>query len=275
MKTLVGMLLYFLSSLVGILAMDTVYIYNDQGAGKECVKHTWDMVVENLGDAYDVQYINAEGVKEGSWIKNAALFILPGGADIPYCRKLRGTGNARIREYVEAGGAFLGICAGSYYASSGIEFAKGHQRFEVIGKRELALYPGRVIGPVFSEYDYASERGSRAEKLLWQDGEATTHYTIYYKGGGYFADLEKFPEVKTLGYYTGEGQGLPAVVEFLVGKGKVILTAFHIEFDPIKMNSEDEFLAPIIPDLQAGNPQRKLLCREVFQKLGMQVAVAN
>lgn len=244
-----------------------IYIYNDHGASEESLKQVQHMVEESVGEKYNIQLINAKGVKEGSWIENAALFILPGGADLPYCRKLRGTGNERLREYVEKGGAFLGVCAGAYYASSGIEFAKGHLRFEVIGKRELAFYPGRVIGPTFSEYDYASARGSRAEKIVWKEGNNVATYLVYYQGGGHFVDIEKFPEVKILGFYSGEAKELPAIIEFSVGKGKVILSGVHPEFDPSIMNKEDKFLAPIIPVLEEGNKKRKILCKKLLRKL--------
>jgi len=250
-----------------MLEKDTIYIYNDRGAGEEAVKQSQHMVTENVGDKYNIQFINAKSVKEGLWIKNAALFILPGGADLPYCKKLRGVGNERIREYVEKGGSFLGICAGAYYASSGIEFAKGHPRFEVIGKRELAFYPGIVVGPTFSEYDYASARGSRAEKLIWKEGDNVATYIVYYQGGGHFMDPEKFPGIKILGFYSGEAKELPAIIEFSVGKGKVVLSGVHPEFDPSLMNKEDEFLHPIIPILQEGNQERKILCRKILNKL--------
>ena len=51
--------------------------------------------------------------------------VMPGGADRPYCAALNGEGNRRIRAFVEAGGAYLGLCAGAYYASQRVEFELG------------------------------------------------------------------------------------------------------------------------------------------------------
>lgn len=82
---------------------------------------------------------------------------MPGGADLPYCRHLDGEGNRLIRGapfaqparpplatvapyalgaiclpdflsaagYVEAGGSYIGLCAGAYYACSRVEFEPG------------------------------------------------------------------------------------------------------------------------------------------------------
>lgn len=117
---------------------------------------------------------------DGAWRPGCLLLVMPGGADLPYCRHLDGRGNTLIRgapllawavawaagrraqeqlqaagadpaldpapgctppttdpvplhpaalllpaEYVEGGGAYLGLCAGAYYASARVEFEPG------------------------------------------------------------------------------------------------------------------------------------------------------
>ncbi len=132
----------------------------------------------------------------GGWQDGCLLLVLPGGADLPYCKHLNGRGNALIRgacssnelltsaapaacfcvlyfialpcmlpcaaawkhrawmgvalsscalrfpltllspfplfppacaaaDYVEGGGAYLGLCAGAYYACARVEFEPG------------------------------------------------------------------------------------------------------------------------------------------------------
>ena len=78
-----------------------------------------------LKDSFHIKTISAKELKLGLWTEDAALFIMPGGADIPYTRKLNGKGNQIIKNYLANGGKYLGICAGSYYGSSSIEFAAG------------------------------------------------------------------------------------------------------------------------------------------------------
>ena len=96
------------------------------------------IAVSKILPNYRVQYLNPSQVICDSWEEKAAFFILPGGADIPYTKELNGRGNQKIKNYVANGGAFLGICAGSYYAGSFVDFAK-NTALEVQGKRELAF----------------------------------------------------------------------------------------------------------------------------------------
>lgn len=44
-----------------------------------------------------VRLIGPEELKAGAWVSNCALLILPGGADLPYCRALNGLGNSIIK----------------------------------------------------------------------------------------------------------------------------------------------------------------------------------
>ena len=39
------------------------------------------------------------------------MLVMPGGADLGYCRTLNGAGNRRIEQFVRRGGAYLGFCA--------------------------------------------------------------------------------------------------------------------------------------------------------------------
>lgn len=44
-----------------------------------------------------VKPIMAQEVCEGSWKDNSVLLVMPGGADLPYCKALNGVGNGHIR----------------------------------------------------------------------------------------------------------------------------------------------------------------------------------
>ena len=61
----------------------------------------------------------------GGWEARCELLVFPGGADLPYCKALNGEGNRLIGEYVRGGGAYLGLCAGAYYASATVDFEAG------------------------------------------------------------------------------------------------------------------------------------------------------
>lgn len=115
---------------------------------------------------YEVVTINAGELLAGGWQARTALLVMPGGADLPYCKHLNGTGNAHIRDFVATGGSYLGICAGAYYACARIEFEPGGT-MEVVGDRELRFFPGAARGAVVPGFDYQTERGAAAVRVRY------------------------------------------------------------------------------------------------------------
>ena len=62
---------------------------------------------------YEMRTVMAADIRlDPTLFDHAVMFVMPGGADLPYCAALNGAPNARIRRFVEAGGTYLGICAG-------------------------------------------------------------------------------------------------------------------------------------------------------------------
>jgi len=244
---------------------NTIYIYQDNGVSEESVLQTITTLKPLLAPTYWVKTINANEVINGAWIKDAALFVMPGGSDLPYVRKLKGAGNQIIKEYVKKGGSYLGICAGSYYAAAYVEFDKSGGQ-EVLGDRELAFFPGKAIGPVLAKYHPKSNRGVVASALSL----ALSHIkesAAYYNGGGYFEDADKFPHVTVLGYYENN---LPSIIQIAYHKGQVILSGVHIEYDPALLNANDPHLQHIIPILQEHDASRRLLMIEILKQLGIE-----
>lgn len=171
---------------------------------------------------------------------------MPGGADLPYCRTLNGEGNRRIRQYVHSGGAYVGFCAGGYYASSRCEFEVGNEKMEVVGDRELEFYPDVCRGPAFSGFQYGSESGTKATELRVETsafpssgGILPQVFRAYANGGSVFLNASKHKDrgVEVLASYTQQlnvdsGEGAAAVVFCKVGEGCALLTGPHPEFVP-------------------------------------------
>lgn len=174
------------------------------------------------------------------WAPTCALFVMPGGADLAYCRVLNGEGNRRISDYVRRGGSYLGFCAGGYYGSRKCEFEEGHKSLEVIGSRELGFFPGTCRGAAYGGFQYHTEKGARAVKLqVAQDvlgDDAPSETTSYFNGGGVFVDAKALNgrKVEVLASFADDievdgGDGKAAVVLCHVGEGKVVLTGPHPE----------------------------------------------
>ena len=186
------------------LKQKRVYVYADSGVGANSLKNTLCF----FGPA--AIPIRAKQVQRGHWKKKAALFVIPGGEDIPYTKKLNGKGNQQIRDYVQQGGVYVGICAGAYYACSHIEFDL-HGPREIIGARELAFYPGKAVGPI--------QRGPcwvwvNDTQMLLQDGPA-------------FKQAENFAQVSILGRYD---TGAAAIISVPIGLGFAVLSGVHFEY---------------------------------------------
>lgn len=175
------------------------------------------------------------------WTASCALLVFPGGADLGYCRSLNGDGNRRIEQYVRRGGSYIGFCAGGYYGSGRCEFEVGNRALEVIGRRELAFFPGTCRGSTFKGFVYHSEAGARAVTLkvnreALTNGDVPETFRSYYNGGGVFVDAESFADrgVEIIASYAEPldvegGDKSAAVVYCKVGEGGVMLTGTHPE----------------------------------------------
>src|SRR5690606_17057956 len=206
----------------------------------------------------------ANMVIDNNWQSNAKLIVMPGGADLPYVKKLQGKGNENIRNFVNNGGSYLGICAGAYYGSSSIEFDKGGT-LEVTGPRELQFFSGKAIGPVLATYDYKTHSGSRAAHIT-SSYEQIPHTNTYYNGGGYFAEPEQYENTAVIARYDNN---LAAIIKVQFGNGKVLLSGVHFEYNPALLDNTDEYLKNIIPELTKTQHSRTLLISRLLQELNI------
>lgn len=177
-------------------------------------------------------HYGAEGVRQcdagdigGGILETASLLVIPGGADLYYCEKLNGAGNRAIRDFVEQGGAYLGICAGAYYACAELEWAKDEQD-PICGPRELGFYKGKAVGPV---YDFLEDgdigKCWDAASVIEAGGD---RFPVLYSGGPVFAGDDS---ATTLARYADLPGQPAAAVECAVGKGRAILVSPHLEYD--------------------------------------------
>ena len=250
-----------------------IYIYAGTGTSDESIVQTQNMLQRLIDiNQYTIDMIQAETIIQADWAPTTALLILPGGADLPYVAALNGSGNAKILEYVEHGGAYLGICAGAYYSGAHVSFAVGTP-FEVTGSRELQFFQGVVEGPVLAAYDYSSSAGCRAAKLTWELNEGFTKGTkfkVFYNGGGYFVITPENSETfKTLASYELNGSLKPAIIEVHIGAGRAILSGPHWEYEAALLDPTDVNLKTLIPVLLQADEQRLELAKYLLKRLGI------
>ena len=168
-------------------------------------------MLQDLGVPF--RFVNHESALDGF-----SVLIMPGGADLYYCEKLDGAGNARIRNFVEQGGGYIGICAGAYYGCTSLDWCAG----EIAGTRELGFIDACAEGPIpdFMQDGDTNHSWYGAPMLVTDAGTFPTLYAA----GPTFKNLES--DVDVLARYESHG---PAVIGKGVGLGYAVLSSPHVE----------------------------------------------
>ncbi|KAG6003146.1 hypothetical protein E4U21_002300 [Claviceps maximensis] len=265
-----------------------VLVYTGTGTTSESVRQCMDSLRRLLSPNYAVIPISESVLVKEPWAPTCALLVIPGGADLGYCRALNGEGNRRISEFVRRGGAYLGFCAGAYYGSRRCEFEVGNAPLEVVGSRELAFFPGTCRGGAFRGFEYHSEKGARAALLRVHRGafgeeeeELAETFASYYNGGGVFVDAAAVTghKVDVLASYQDDldvdgGNGKAALILCHVGEGMAMLSGSHPEFVPANLPPQPSIpqYADLIRTLQQDNGARLCFLRACLRKLGLDVS---
>ncbi|KAL6711253.1 biotin holocarboxylase synthetase [Coniothyrium glycines] len=264
-----------------------ILVYSGHGSTTESVRHCLYTLRRLLSPAYAVIPVTGEVITKEPWFSTCALLVFPGGADLGYCRTLNGEGNRRISRYVNAGGSYLGFCAGGYYGSAKCEFEVDDPKMAVVGDRELAFFPGICRGLAFEGFKYASEAGARAADIkIHRSAFSNVPQSIldsfksYYNGGGVFVDAKQLGNrgVEILASYTEDlhvdaGDSKAAVVYRKIGEGHAVMTGPHPEFAPQNLSKMPSLPAysSIIDSVASTDATRLAFLRLVLQKLGLQV----
>ena len=148
--------------------------------------HNNGLLLRALDDRFGhsaVQFCDAADIVAGALDDTVKLFVMPGGADLYYCEKLNGAGNAAIRAWAERGGAYLGICAGAYYACARVAWAVGTPR-EIAGGRELQFFAGQATGPLrdLIEDNDVDRSWNGVAALHYDDGAFRVTTDVFYSG---------------------------------------------------------------------------------------------
>mmetsp|Transcript_6544 Transcript_6544/g.13714 ORF Transcript_6544/g.13714 Transcript_6544/m.13714 type:complete len:346 (-) Transcript_6544:364-1401(-) len=157
------------------------YVYAGQGASSLCVKLTIRALQSSLPAAtHVVRTLLASEVASRRWCEDAAVFVMPGGRDQCYASALLansrgerggdGVGDAgidAIRDYVEKGGSYLGLCAGAYFGSSRTVFEPNDPDLGIVEPRPLSFFGGDAVGSVPPRpFAYGSEQGASAVDVI-------------------------------------------------------------------------------------------------------------
>jgi glutamine amidotransferase-like uncharacterized protein len=207
-----------------------VAVYHDEGTGelsRGCLSHA--LACACSGRARVRRIDAAEVAASDGWHVTTALLAIPGGADLPYCARLNGAGNASILRYLERGGRFLGVCAGAYYASARVSFEPSSAG-AVTGVRELALLGGTARGSLHDlAAPYALDHLRCADVTRVYAPSSPQELHALYWGGPELVPDAGASYVTLLTYPPANGRGRIAALRTDVGRGRVVLTGVHAE----------------------------------------------
>ncbi|AMD20074.1 HCL077Wp [Eremothecium sinecaudum] len=217
-----------------------VLVYDGPGAAASAVQQTLLTLRLFLEPYYAVSTISPVSLASEPWISKTAAIVFPGGADLPYIQHCKRS-IPLIKKFVAKGGTYIGFCAGAYFGSSRVEFEIG-KPIEVQGNRDLRFFPGIARGSAFPGFRYNSDMGARTVILQSHIGRAGKILS-YFNGGPVFVDAHLYDNVEILATYnqevvvnhtdldSPEKAPVAAVVLCDVGKGKVLLSGPHLEYE--------------------------------------------
>ncbi|MGL6187459.1 MAG: BPL-N domain-containing protein [Holosporales bacterium] len=244
-----------------------VFIYKGPGASRASIQHLKESLSLFLPPE-TLAFLSPRELLRGEWREHAHLLAMPGGRDLPYVKYLHGQGTEMIRQFVEKGGSYLGICAGAYFAAKEILFDQGPPHQPITGERALSFFEGRVQGPLFSPYDPNSFLGMRAVSLKWNKAYPWAGEGVFVmNGGGFFEAADQIPEIEILASYGEKENSFPLILHRFYGLGQVLLSQPHIEYVPALLEASDPFIANSLTLLHQRDSLRQLCFRFFLQRL--------
>jgi glutamine amidotransferase-like uncharacterized protein len=187
-----------------------------------------------------VGWIDAADILGGSLAegdqRRPRILVMGGGASRYVTAQLGPQGMQAIRDYVAGGGAYLGICAGAYYAAQDIVWACGTDQ-EIITDAALGLCPVRATGPIpqllTADNPWAIHGWTPASiaPIIWHDGDMSLAPApvLYWAGPRFEGDLGQNKVIAS--YAEVDGREIPAIIQGHYGIGRYVLSSPHLEVD--------------------------------------------
>lgn len=203
-------------------------LYIDKGAGG--IAEVESMLVQ-LGCSYST--INKDTILTKS-LSNFDIILFPGGDMWVYRSHLTSIGVKKIREFVQLGGGYIGICAGSYFAASNIIWRGwANETRQYFTNTGLGIFTGTADGPID---DFAPSYQNPNCKVninrnhpITSDSPQQLDY-LYSFGPKYI--IADSSGISVLGRSAIGNNTLVMAIQ--CEQGRVFLTALHPEFDENK-----------------------------------------
>lgn len=212
-----------------------VAVYDDGGGGGVGPGNVEKCLGKDVG-GYTYRRVGAKDIRDGV-LKDIDVLVQPGGSGSKQAEALQPEGREAIRDFVKAGGGYVGICAGSYLATTDYTWSLGILNAKVIDRKHWARGTGDVKIKLTDE----------GKELL---GSKDDLVEVYYGQGPLLSPdtKEGLPAYKPLALYeteiakkgapSGIMKGTTAIAASTFGKGRVICISPH----PEKTDGLDGFI---------------------------------
>jgi len=152
----------------------------------------------------------------GDGLDSFAVLVVPAGDPLEFSNELGPVGRSAIKQFVNAGGGYIGLGGGGAIASNdGVSpLYEGTSHWPI---NNIAPYPEIAITGI--EVTFTNHPVTRTGQ---------SHYWTMYRWGPEFFPASD-ANVDTL--YLFETTGTPAAIAFEYGQGRVFLTGFQPEFE--------------------------------------------
>lgn len=173
--------------------------------------------------------VGAEEIAAGS-LANFDVVVFPGGSGSKQAAAIGERGRDQVRQFVERGGGYIGICAGAYLCTSGFDWG-------------LKILDGKTVSPKW-------QRGAATLKMKLTPagrdilGDHPAPLDVRYQNGPVIAraNLDGVPDYGVLAYFrteiakndapAGVMVDSPAIAAGSYGQGRVLFVSPHPEQTP-------------------------------------------
>lgn len=164
-------------------------------------------------------------IENNDLIGDFDVIFIPGGDFTLYASQINSVGVQHIRDFVNAGGGYLGICGGGYFACEEVSW-RG-QPLDM----PLGLFNGSGYGPIneiapWLQYDMTTINLNTSHPL--NHYESSTATIVYYGGAAFYPSGDQPLEI--IGTYDEYNDDI-AILDFYYGSGRILLYGPHPEIE--------------------------------------------
>jgi predicted deacylase/glutamine amidotransferase-like uncharacterized protein len=194
-------------------------------------------VVDGIPDSL-LWHLGPDDIRDGA-LKHFDLVVFPGGSGSKQAATLGKTGRQEVREFVENGGGYVGICAGAYLAAANYKWSlaiSNHKTFcetrDIPGVGRKSMW---FRGPATT---VTMELTTEGRQIL---GNREGVFEVRYQNGPIVspAGKEDLPDYRVLAWFRSENAAYdtqkgtmtntPAIIASDFGKGRVLCISPHPE----------------------------------------------